>query len=489
MLKHGIIILLNIGLENIMLSKNSLKEQNQYQVVALEDLVPKNHLVRDISNAIDFNFIYDEVKDLYNQEIGRPSIDPVVLFKMILIQYMFGIRSMRQTVKEIEVNLAYRWFLGFDFFDNVPHFSTFGKNYERRFKDTDIFEKIFMRILDEAINCGFVDSSSVFIDSTCIKASANKKKRYKEIVENESKKYINSLDKEIKEDRNNHNKKPLKDKDDDDDQNKTITKSTTDPESGILRKGEHEKIFAYSAHTACDKHNFVLSACVTPANVHDSMVFDEIYDKVNTKFPNTQNFVLDAAYKTPWICKRIIDDNKIPFLPYKRPMTKKGFYKKYEYVYDKYYDHYVCPNGEILKYTTTNRLGYKEYKSNSKTCENCQQREQCTNNKKFNKLVTRHVWSEYLEIAEEIRHTELWKDIYPQRSKTVERLFGDAKEKHGMRYTQLRGLKKVKIQVYLTFTCMNLKKLAKWKKIKELSYSFLQNFSVLFTNSLILLYA
>lgn len=80
-------------------------------------------------------------------EVGRPSIDPIILIK---IQYIFGIRSMRKTIEEIETNMAYRWFLGYGFYDKIPHFSSFGKNYERRFKDTDLFEQIFYRILKEA---------------------------------------------------------------------------------------------------------------------------------------------------------------------------------------------------------------------------------------------------------------------------------------------------------------------------------------------------
>ena len=106
--------------------------------VILDGLVPKNHLVRKIENAKDFSFIYDKVKDLYSP-LGAPSIDPVVLIKIVLIQYLFGIPSMRQTIREIEVNVAYRWFLGYSLTEKIPHFSTFNKNYERRFKNTDLF--------------------------------------------------------------------------------------------------------------------------------------------------------------------------------------------------------------------------------------------------------------------------------------------------------------------------------------------------------------
>ena len=118
-----------------MLQKRT-KQRGQIQMLCIDELVPKDHLVRQIDAALDFSFIYNEVRDLYADEIGRPSIDPVVLFKLPIIQYLFGIRSMRQTIREIEVNNAYRWFLGLDFFDAVPHFTTFGKNYVRRFAET-----------------------------------------------------------------------------------------------------------------------------------------------------------------------------------------------------------------------------------------------------------------------------------------------------------------------------------------------------------------
>ena len=181
-----------------MYTKKNRMNQRQIKFMCLEDLVPENHLLRDIDRAIDFSFIYEEVNGLYSEiEWGKPGIDPVSLFKIVFIQYLFGIRSMRQTIKEIEVNMAYRWFIGYDIGETIPHFSTFGKNYARRFKDTDVFKRIFTRILEEAIRCGFVDASAAFIDGSQIKASANKKKATNEIVEKQAKQYQQQLDEEI----------------------------------------------------------------------------------------------------------------------------------------------------------------------------------------------------------------------------------------------------------------------------------------------------
>ena len=116
---------------------------------------------------------------------------------------------MRQTIREIEVNVAYRWFLGYSLTEKIPHFSTFNKNYERRFKNTDLFESIFKEILARATKCGFVDSSNIYIDSTHIKASANKKKYTKVQVDVQAKHYQEKLEKEINEDRIKHGKSPL----------------------------------------------------------------------------------------------------------------------------------------------------------------------------------------------------------------------------------------------------------------------------------------
>lgn len=194
-----------------MMTKKDTEDRFKVETNTIDSLVPENHLVRKIDSAINFDFIYDKVKDLYSP-IGAPSIDPVVLIKIIMIQYMFGIPSMRQTIRDIEVNCAYRWFIGYSLNEKIPHFSTFNKNYQRRFKDTDLFEVIFSKILEEATKLGFVTLDEVFIDSTHIKASANKRKYTKETVKTEAKRYKQELESEINIDRLNHGKKELKKK-------------------------------------------------------------------------------------------------------------------------------------------------------------------------------------------------------------------------------------------------------------------------------------
>lgn len=443
-----------------MLSKQQAEGRFQISVVSLDELVPQDHLVRKIENAIDFSFIYDLVKDRYSLDNGRPSIDPVVLIKMVFIQYLFGIRSMRQTIKEIETNVAYRWFLGYDFTQPIPHFTTFGKNYVRRFQGTDLFEKIFTRILEEACHHGFVDPSVLYIDSTHVKASANKKKYIKELVQEERKKYQDLLEDELNQDRIDHGKKPLPKKSDTG--WKEAKRSKTDPDSGWFVKNEKEQTFAYSFHAASDQNGFIVSAVVTAANVHDSQVFTDVFEQAIEHVGKPSAVAVDAGYKTPYISKYLLDEGVRPVMPYTRPQTKEGFFRKHEYVYDEYYDCYICPAGQILHYETTTRDGYRIYRSNPEKCIQCPFRSQCTESREAVKRISRHIWSDYLDEVEHLRHTELNRNLYARRKETIERVFADLKEKHGLRWTTLRGLKKVEMQAMLVFAAMNLKKLANW---------------------------
>lgn len=436
------------------------------EIVNMEDIIPKDHILRKIDAAVDFDIIYEFVDNLYSKENGRPSIDPVVLFKMVLIQHLFGIRSLRQTAAEVELNVAYRWFIGYSLNKKTPHFSTISYNFLHRFTEETIGQ-IFEWILTEIEKAGYLSPEVVFVDGTHIKANANTKKNIKKAIPQAAKTYEKQLMEEINEDRKSRNKKPFDDPPDKPVKEKTITQSKTDPESGLFHKGEHKKCFAYSAQTVCDGHNYVLGVTVNPGNMHDSSAFDGLYEQVIQRFPQIEVITADAAYKTPWICKRIIDDNRKPSLPYKRPMTKKGNHEWYKYVYDEYYDCVICPEFETLEYATTNRDGYRIYKSDPNKCRNCPSRSRCTESKNCQKIVAIHIWHDYIEQAEDIRHSQLGKDTYSKRSETIERVFADAKEKHSMRYTPYRGIKQVTSWVKLKYAAMNLKKFAirKWSDI------------------------
>lgn len=457
-----------------MTNRNNVK-RDCFIMETIETLVPEDHLVRKLENGIDFSFIYGKVKHLYSP-VGRPSIDPVVLFKMLILNIIFGMNSMRRTCEECKVNLAYRWFLGLEIKEEIPNYSTWSQNYIRRYKESQIFNEIFLEILNQAIKRGFIDPETIYGDGTHQKASANKRKSHKETVEIAKKKYEEELLKEINEERecigkplyeSLEEKEIIYDEESGEEKEvaktKEITVSDTDPESGCFHKGEKEKCFAYTHQTFCDKNGFVLGVKTYPGNVHDSAAFFDAYEEVNKRFEGKiKNVCLDAGYWNPAICKTIIENKQAAFLPYKAPMTKKGYFKKYEYVYDEEYDIYICPNTETLYYTTTTKDGYRQYKSDPEKCKECPLKKKCTNSKNNTKVINRHLWEGYKEIVEETRYTEKWKEIYPKRKETIERVFADCKEKMGMRYTQIRGLKKNQQQALMCFACHNLKRMSMW---------------------------
>jgi transposase len=464
-----------------MLERGKL-DRGVVEIVDTESLVPQEHLLRKIDAAVDFNRIYEMVELLYCEDNGRPSIDPAVLFKMVLIQHLYGLPSLRRTAEEVGLNVAYRWFLGYTLQEETPHFSTVSYNFRHRFT-VETVDQIFEWILDEVAEAGYLAPCAVFIDGTHIKANANTKKQVKAEIPVASKRYAKELMDEVNADREAHEKKPF----DDDgappsapkkkwdntskkklarrkkEKTKTVLQSTTDPDCGLFVKGEHKRQFAYEAHTACDANGFVLEVEVTPGNVHDSVAFDDVYDKVVERFPEVETVVVDTAYKTPHICKKVFDDKRVLSTAYKRPQTMKGGHEWWKYVYDEHFDCVICPEFQVLKYSTTNRDGYREYKSDPRICANCLTRELCTHSKDCVKTVQRHIWKDYEELADDARYIPEYRDLYAKRKETIERVFADAKEKHAMRYTQYRGLTQVTKWVRLKFAAMNLKKMAKWK--------------------------
>lgn len=228
--------------------ERSENKRYSVQITDLEALVPKDHLVRKIDKVVDFDEVYEIVERNYCEDNGRPSVDPVVLVKIVQQQHLFGITSLRKTIGEITVNVAYRWFLGFDLMSPVPHFATVSYAFATRFP-REVFEKIFTWILEQAIKKGQVDARTIFIDATHVKANANKKKNRKELALKTARIYDEQLREEINADREAHGKKPQKDHDDDDKGQgsgdvRQITVSTTDPDCRLFHKGEHKVEFA-----------------------------------------------------------------------------------------------------------------------------------------------------------------------------------------------------------------------------------------------------
>ncbi|MHA6822368.1 transposase, partial [Ralstonia pseudosolanacearum] len=197
------------------------------------------------------------------------------------------------------------------------------------------------------------------------------------------------------------------------------------------------------------------------ASVHDSQPYLERLDRQRERFGfEVQAVGLDAGYFIPAVCKGLEDRQIAGVMGYRTPNHKPGTFYKRQYEYDRYRDEYVCPAGQALPYSTTNRNGYREYKSDPTICRRCAVRTQCTNSANAVKVVTRHVWEWAKERVDARRLTEWGKRLYARRKETVERSFADAKQLHGHRYARMRGLRRVAEQCLLAAAAQNIKKIA-----------------------------
>lgn len=426
--------------------------QSEILMTTMEEIVPQESLFRKIDKYIDFTFIYDEVKGLYCENNGRPRIDPVVLFKLVFIQALDGIKSMRKTCEKIKVDAEYRWFLNIPFGKETPLFSTFSKNYERRFKDTDIFENIFINIVNQAIKYNLIDGTTFYTDSTHKKANANKGKYKDEIIQN-VKTRRKWLVEEINAERIKRGKKPFEYKDEIEE--KHIKVSTTDKESGYYHRDNKEKGFMYLDHrTVDDKCNIIVDCYITKGNVHDSEPFIKRCEYIKNTFGfNIKNYGVDSGYLILDIKKYFIDNNIFGVFGYRRFGTPESRKEKSKYYYNKDMDVYVeKETGEVLEYKgKIDRLGYKTYINIEK-----------------DKSVRRHIYEWMNEQIRENRISKKGKELYKKRKERIELSFVDSKNNHGYRYAVYKGVKKNQHYTWLICAAQNIKNIAlKKEKLNE----------------------
>ena len=452
------------------------KRQYESEIINLDEMIPQDHFLRVIDKYFDWNFIYEEVEKQYSI-FGRPSIDPVVLFKIHILKFLFHEDSLRKTYENLQYNNLYRWFIGYGINEEVPDHSTYSQNYKRKFckLEKDILQTVFDKVIELLIKYECIDMTAVYIDSTNTKAYANKKKNHKELMKIQAKKYQKELELEIA-------LKGLQDEEFSDEEyieevkkiikcneeveseevlgEKEVIVSNTDPDAGMLYKSDKEKMFGYNSSVICDNNNYILTVDVNPSNMHDSVAFYSSFDKLinNYDINNIKYFVGDAAYITSHICKTIIDLDMIPAFPYSRLGYRKNYFKKYEFIYDEHNDIYICPNEKDLISTGINKDGYIIYKADKNDCKCCPFKDKCT--KGLYKQILRHVWEEYKEMTNDYRHHNDVKEIYKQRPSHIERVFADGKMKFGLGKTYFRTKERVGRELTLLYACMNLKKFA-----------------------------
>jgi len=284
-------------------------KQNRLVYINLDEFVPKQHLLRKIEKTVDFSFIYEKVEHLYSS-IGRKSIDPVILLKMLLIGYLYNIDSERRLEEEVKYNLAYRWFLGMDMEDTIPDHSTFSQNRRRRFQDGTVFQEIFDHIVKLCIEAGLVTGEVVVVDSTHIKAYASTGRTEVVTVTKTPSEYMQSLHQEAKnietelvEKRQGKAKRGRKKNEDV--PVREVKRSLTDADAGLLGRPHKPKGYHYLAHTTVDTaHGIIMDVHVTQGNLNDHEPFAKRLAVQQEKLGlDIQKVVADKGYDTSYVHK------------------------------------------------------------------------------------------------------------------------------------------------------------------------------------------
>ena len=452
-----------------MLREKVKYKQTEFEIVMIDELVPKDHLLRKIENAIDFTFIHDLCKDLYCPDNGRPAIEPELLFRMLFLGYLYGIKSEVKLAEAVNENIAFKWFLGLRLTEKGPDHATLSINRVRRFRDNDIAEKIFNEILRQCIEKGLVGGKILYTDSTHIKAKANKHRKTIVTVEETPKEYLEELNEQIDLDREVLGKKAFEHKENDGEDEPTSgkgkqqAKSLTDPDSGQQNRDGKPDGFYYSEHRTVDsKNNVIVNVHVEPANINDVTPVPTILHEIKERLGQLPRYMgFDAGYHNAAIA-HLLEKNSIQgVIGYRRHTHAGEHYGKYRFKYDYEHDVYICPEKQHLYWRTTTREGYRQYFSDGKFCRDCPRRTECFGASSNRRMVERHVWQDALDDIIWFTKTDNGRRLYNWRKETIERSFAEAKENHGLRYARMLGIKNMREQCFLTAAVQNMKRLVK----------------------------
>ena len=341
--------------------------------VDIESLIPETHLLRKIERMVSFDFIYDLLAPYY-PATGRPSVDPVSMFKMLLIGYLYGIKSERRLVEEVQLNIAYRWFCGFELDDTIPNHSAFSKTRTRKWQQSDLFQKAFYEIVKQCIDSGLIDGEAMAADGSYIPANVSRESWINvEIeVEQSMQSYLDSLDEELS-NQQGFKKPPTKIV------RKRRTTSQTDPDSGYINHGNKRGIGYLMEATVDCKHGILTGVDVYPANEKESvLVLRHLERQINFGIPMSR-LALDRGYETGAVHRGLEllgITGYIPAIQFSNPPEKYGF------SYDPQLDAFICPEGVPLTY---HRLNCSKstgkylrcYQVEGDVCMHCPKRPSC----------------------------------------------------------------------------------------------------------------
>ena len=446
--------------------------------LTLDDLIPQDNFYRQVEAKLDLNFVRELVREHYAQTMGRPSIDPVTFFKLHLIMFFEGIRSERQLMEMVHLNLAHRWYLGYDLDEPVPDHSSLSKIRTRY--GFPVFHRFFEKIVELCIEAGLVWGKELYFDGTKVKANAAVDTMEARIdlvtkahLENlfpppieqpppsSPRRLLDIYNGQRFTSRPTHWYKRTTDS----------QVSTTDAHATPMKHSHDDRAaLGYHTHYVVDggKARIILAALVTPASIMDNTPMLDLERWVCFRwslFP--QIAVADTKYGTIANIVGLEQDDIRAYVPRSDFSRRTPFYPLELFHYDRERDLFICPQGQELPlYKHSYSENEDVYRAKAAICNTCRVKDACTNSKSGRHL-RRSFFQDELDRAARYRETEAYKKALRKRQVWVEPLFGEGKQWHGMRRFRLRGLEKVNIEGLMRAAGQNIKRLLKARTVKR----------------------
>ncbi len=436
----------------------------------LDRVVPPDHLVRRVASLLDLGWVHKELAPYYSHT-GRPSIDPVLMIRMLILGYVFAIRSERRLCSEVQVNLAYRWFCQLGIEDKIPDHSVFCRARHERFRESNALRRVFEGVVATCIAAGLVGGEAFSVDASLIKADVDKKKRAHgdqpitwpkaEEASRAVREYLTALDAAVGSDENgdgdggsgsgNHRRKPPKEV------------SLTDPQSSWVKREGIEPFFAYDANYLIDnKLGIILDAEGTRANRSEEIATTQtMMNRVERRFElRPRRLAGDTAYGAAKLLKWLVDRGIMPHVPvWDRSARSDGTFSRSDFLFDRQRNVYICPGGAELASSGNVDQGHiVYYRARKDDCSTCALKPKCTT--AVVRKVTRDVHEDIRDYVRALAKTDGFEQSRRERKK-VEMRFAHMKRILKLDRFRLRGLNGVRDEVLLTATAQNLRRLAK----------------------------
>src|SRR5271155_5547146 len=432
------------------------RSESLFYYFRLEDQVPENHLLRLVDKHINFGFVREKLKDSYS-DTGRPSIDPELLLRILLIGYLYGVTSERKLVEELRMHLAWRWFTGLGFDQEIPHHSTFSKNRHGRFQESKLFEQLFEEIVARCLEAGLVRGDDLSVDGSFVEANASKQSRIPREqlaeaaqVNHTVRQYLVELEQQNPTDEPVHEQKLV---------------STTDPDATYATKGGTPARLGYYDNYLVDNHSCVIvgvQATATRMRQETVAAQDMIARFAAWQGRDPASVVADATYGNGEFLQWLMERGITPYMRTRDSALRKNnpLYGPERFTYLPENNSYLCPAGEQLNYVGLNvRNRAHAYIGSAKRCGACSQKAQCTSGRY--KYLAIHIHESARQRARELANTPEFFKAQRQRKK-VEALFAELKNQIGLRRLRLRRMKFVREQFFLAAAAQNIKRLVRF---------------------------